>query len=332
MATTIKDIAKRVNVNPSTVSRVINGTASISDETKEKIYRAMKELDYHPNASARSLVQGSTFTIGLVLDAYNTDAFSNSFFIRSVAAIEKVVQQKEYNLLISSDTTRQNDTAVKNLVLERKVDGIIIPVSLANDELIHLLYDNVPFVVMGEPTEKYKDVNWVDMDNSYGCIQAIEHLKSSGYISPIMFVEGNNTTFENKRVEGFYDLADKSSVIKCINEENEIHHALKKMMLSQKVDSIICPNNIYAWNTLKALKTMNISVPDDIGIVTFDNYPLAEYMDPPLTAIDIDTYKLGEHAAELLFKLMEKGELKSKSKLIETELIIRKSTTKGERI
>ena len=82
MKATIKDIAKLVGVSPSTVSRVINGTASISDETKEKINKAMKELDYHPNSFARSLVNGNTFTIGLVIDAGNRDAFSNAFFIQ----------------------------------------------------------------------------------------------------------------------------------------------------------------------------------------------------------------------------------------------------------
>ena len=78
MPATIKDIAKKVGVNPSTVSRVINGTASISEETKQKIKDAMRELDYHPNSLARSLVNGSTFTIGLVIDAGNSDAFSNA--------------------------------------------------------------------------------------------------------------------------------------------------------------------------------------------------------------------------------------------------------------
>lgn len=132
MPATIKDIAKKVGVNPSTVSRVINGTASISEETKQKIKDAMRELDYHPNSLARSLVNGSTFTIGLVIDAGNSDAFSNAFFIRSVSAIEAVTQQRGFNLLITSDTDKENNTAVKNLVLEKKIDGIILPVFRSN--------------------------------------------------------------------------------------------------------------------------------------------------------------------------------------------------------
>ena len=102
-------ITEKVGVNPSTVSRVINGTASISEETKQKIKDAMRELDYHPNSLARSLVNGSTFTIGLVIDAGNSDAFSNAFFIRSVSAIEAVTQQRGFNLLITSDTDKENN-------------------------------------------------------------------------------------------------------------------------------------------------------------------------------------------------------------------------------
>ena len=125
MSATIKDIAKAVGVNPSTVSRVINGTASISEETREKINQAMKELDYHPNSLARSLVNGSTFTIGLVIDAGNRDAFSNAFFIQSVIAIETVAQTKGYSVLITNNSLSDSSN-IKTLVQERKVDGIIL--------------------------------------------------------------------------------------------------------------------------------------------------------------------------------------------------------------
>ena len=162
MPATIKDIAKKVGVNPSTVSRVINGTASISEETRQKIKDAMKELDYHPNSLARSLVNGSTFTIGLVIDAGNSDAFSNAFFIRSVSAIEAVTQQRGFNLLITSDSDKEDNSAVKNLILEKKIDGIILPVSAATEELIDLLLGNhFPFIVLGEPDNVRDGINGI---------------------------------------------------------------------------------------------------------------------------------------------------------------------------
>lgn len=338
MKATIKDIAKKVGVNPSTVSRVINGTASISEETKEKIYAAMKEMDYHPNSLARSLVNGSTFTIGLVIDAGNRDAFSNAFFIQSVSAIEMVTQEKGYNLLITNDNNRENENAVKNLVLEHKVDGIILPVSSMTEELVELLIHNdFPFVVMGEPEREQEKVCWVDMDNEQGGRLAVSHLFEAGYRHPVIFVENKGTMFERKRILGIKKEMEqreiswgKNNILEVGDLKEGIVLGIKEILKERlEVDSIICTNNIVAYHVLQELKKGGKKVPKDMGVITFDNYPLAEYMDPALTVVDIDTYKLGEEAAIALFDKIKKGERKEKNILIATRIMKRKSTQKG---
>ncbi len=339
MTVTIKDIAKRVGVSPSTVSRVINGTASISDETKGKIKTAMQELDYHPNSLARSLVNGNTFTVGLVIDAGNKDAFSNAFFIQSVSAIEAVTQECSYNLLITNDNNRENNNAVKNLVLEKKVDGIILPVSAMTEELIELMVtNNFPFVVMGEPENHANEVHWVDMDNELGGYLAVTHLFEQGYKNPVFLVENKGTIFENKRCNGFRkgfiekkDAWDKKYIIECGNDGEAIDRKLKKMLNENKdIDSIVCTNNIVAYHVLKSLKKEGLCVPNQIGIITFDNYPLAEYLEPALSVIDVDTYKLGEKAAMILFDQIKHSVDVEKGTLLPTQIINRKSTQKGE--
>lgn len=339
MTTTIKDIAKRVGVSPSTVSRVINRTASISEETKEKIYEAMKEMDYHPNSLARSLVNGNTFTIGLVIDAGNSDAFSNAFFIRSVSAIEAVTQQRGYNLLITNDANNESNNAVKNLILENKVDGVILPVSIVTDELIDLLTGNkFPFVIMGEPEKSREEFCWVDMDNEKGGEDAVKHLIHRGYKHPVLFVENKGTMFERKRIQGFRNETERhgitwhrENIIECGSEGTDIEKALKNVLLKNtETDSIICTNNTVAYHVLKELKRQKRRVPDDIGVVTFDNYPLAEYMEPPLTVVDVDTYKLGEAAAVALFNMIKEQKSKTEQKLLETRILERESTGKGE--
>ena len=338
MAVTIKDIAKKVGVNPSTVSRVINGTASISDETRRKIYEAMKELDYHPNSLARSLAQGSTRTIGMVLDAANTDAYSNSFFIRSMSAIEMVAQEKGYNLLIASDTTQINDHAVQDLVQGHKVDGIILPVSSATDELLDLLIrDMFPFVVMGEPNRRQDEISWVDVNNETGSAQAVEHLFGKGYRCPAMLIENHGTEFEQKRLSGFrnacraHAVADGGMVLTCECTREGLTEAVRTLLRERpETDAIICPGNVAACYTLHALRTLGKRVPEDIGVVTFDNCPFAEYMDPSLTAVDIDTYRLGEEAIHMLFEIMQKGGQQKLKKLIPTRMIERTSTNRKE--
>lgn len=334
MATTIKDIAKKVGVNPSTVSRVINGTAAISEETKEKIMAAMKELDYHPNILARSLVNGSTFTIGLVIDAGNSDAYANTFFIQSVTAIEEVTQRLGYNLLITNHTEREKGNAVKNLVLEHKIDGIILPVSSITEDLINLLNANrFPFVIMGEPDQSYTENNWVDMDNEGGGRLAVQHLLECGYRHPVLFVENKGTTFEQKRTLGFRKALEENKISPSRKDivEGGVDISRKLMELfadRPEIDSIICTNNIMAYHVLQELKQHKVSVPEEIGVITFDNYPLAEYLDPPLTAVDIDTYLLGEQVASTLFDMIKHKNRKEEATLIETKIIQRKSTEK----
>ena len=340
MAATIKDIAKKVGVSPYTVSRVINGTASISEETKAKIRKAMQEMDYHPNSQARGLVNGSTFTIGLVLDAGNKNAFSNTFFINSVSAIEMIAQERGYNVLILNDYNHSNGNSVKNLVQEHKVDGIILPVQSMNHELVQLMEAHkLPFVVMGEPEQKEDPMFWVDIDNRGGCELAVEHLLNCGYSKPVLFVENKQKIFEKNRCRGFGESCkkrnisqDETYIIECRNDVVRIRDEIKRIVEGTlNADSVICTNNIVAHRVLKELKKGGKKIPEEIGVITFDNYPLAKYLEPALSAVDIDTYRMGEVAATMLFdQIQNKGQV-PKGKLVTTKIILRESTRKGEK-
>ena len=341
MAATIKDIAREVGVNPSTVSRVINGTASISEETKAKIRKVMQELDYHPNSQARGLVNGSTFTIGLVMDAGNKNAFSNTFFINSVSAIEMIAQERGYNVLILNDYDHSNGNSVKNLVLEHKVDGIILPVQSMNHELIKLMeVQKIPFVVMGEPEQKEGPMFWVDIDNQGGCELAVKHLLRCGYEKPVLFIENKEKIFEKKRCRGFVESyknrnlsLNEEYIIECGNDIVRIRDEIRRITEGKlDADSVICTNNIVAHRVLKELKKGGKKIPEEIGVITFDNYPLAKYLEPALSAVDIDTYRMGEVAATMLFdQIKNKGQI-PKGKLVKTKVISRESTRKGENI
>ena len=335
MAVTIKDIAKKVGVNPSTVSRVINGNASISEETKRKILKAMEELDYHPNIMGRSLVNGSTFTIGLVINAENQDAFSNTYFIQSVTAIEIAAEKQGYNVLITSGAQRNDKNMVKDLVLGHKVDGIILPAASITDDLTDLLTSNhFPFIVMGEFENPTPDTLWVDMDNEQGGRLAVRHLVERGYSHPVMFVCERKNVFEQRRIQGFkkemakqHISSDQTDIIECGSDKSSALSSIHALMNSEKSwDSIICTNNFVAYHVLCELKKRNKRLPDDVGIITFDNYPLAEYMDPPLTVVDVDTYKLGEQAALMLFEKIKNKKSSYKNTLIPTRIIPRMST------
>lgn len=339
MSVTIKDIAVKVGVSPSTVSRVLNGNSRISETTTMKIHEAMEELNYHPNSLARNFANGSTYCIGLVIDAQDENTFANAFFNRSVFAIEKVIQEHGYSLVITNDRKKLNKSMVENLVLEKKVDGLIMPSSSVRSELIKKLNrDGFPFIVMGEPKSCKNDATWIDIDNEQGSRMAVEHLIEQGYTKIALVTEKCNTIFTQKRLAGY---------LACLKEHNieiEQEYILElgaDIIADDKriealfhnenhPDAFLCGNNILAFSVLKTLKKINLKVPNEIGMVTFDNYPIAEYTDPPITVVDVDTYGLGIQVAEQLIHKIQGNAKDFHHLYIPTKMIIRESSKKGE--
>lgn len=181
-------------------------------------------------------------------------------------------------------------------------------------------------------------IHWIDMDNKQGAEDAVTYLYQAGYKKTILLVENRITMFERKRIQGFQSaiaLMNKditeNFIVECGTESIQIGDALKNAFdKCADIDSIICTNNVVAYETLKFLRKEKKKVPHNIGIITFDNYPLAEYMDPPLTVVDIDTYKLGEEAANTLFSIIQDPNQDRKEVLLPTRIIERESTMKGE--
>lgn len=308
MASTIHDVAKLAGVNSSTVSRVINGKATITDETKEKIYAAMKQLDYHPNSVARSLASGMSGAIGVVVDAEDVDAFSNVFFSRSLFAIEQVAQSLGHNVIIANGGKHAAD-AIEALMLERKVDGLILPPSTVKPSLLAKIGD-FPYVVLGQPDSAKQDASWVDNNNEQGAELAVQHLLSKGY-RRVAYIGGmQKAGFVKRRVGGYRNALPKGcepAVFPTDGTPEDAYRVAVALLAEKNApDAVLCNDNLVAFGFLRACKECGVEVPSRLGIVTFDNYPLAEYTDPPLTTVDIDTALLGEQTARLLFTRIER--------------------------
>ena len=137
MAATIKDVARLAGVSPSTVSRVLNQKGVISDETKQKIASAMEQLKYVPNDIARSFANGSAHAISLVIDISDGTAYANNFFNNTVFGIETAAHQNDYNLIITNGAAAFGGiSSVERLIAGKKVDGVVLPISLVTDELL----------------------------------------------------------------------------------------------------------------------------------------------------------------------------------------------------
>lgn len=328
MAATIHDVARLAGVNSSTVSRVLNGKATVMEETREKIYAAMRQLDYHPNSLARSLANGQSGAIGVVVDAEDAEAFSNVFFNRSLFAVEKVAQERGYHVILANGARHAGGMgSIEKLMLERKVDGLILPPSTVKPTLLKKI-QSFPCVVLGQPETVHHDVSWVDVNNAQGAEMGVAHLLEHGYRRVAYLGGQGRTGFSKRRVKGYEKALEKQEPLVFPTDgtvEGAERTALEALGAAGRPDAFLCNDNLTAFGLLKATRTMNLRVPQDVGIVTFDNYPLAEYTDPPLTAVDVDTALLGEQAARLLFQHID-HHTPSQQVLLGTTLIDRISS------
>jgi DNA-binding LacI/PurR family transcriptional regulator len=329
MAVTIHDVARLAGVNPSTVSRVMSGKATVTEETREKIREAMRQLDYHPNSVARSLASGLSGAIGVVVDAQDAEAFSNVYFSRSLFAIEQVAQSRGYNVIIANSARKTGGaSSIEALMLERKVDGLILPPSTVKPSLLKKIGD-FPYVVLGQPDVSSHGASWVDVNNEQGAALAVEHLREMGY-RRVAYAGGDGKTgFVKRRVIGYLGALQSGEAPMIFPTDGTASDgervSREAMAAIQPPDAFLCNDNLTAFGVLKALKSLNLDVPGRVGLVAFDNYPLAEYTDPPLTAVNVDTALLGEQTARLLFQRIKRPS-GNQQIMLSTALIERESS------
>ncbi|WP_078579723.1 LacI family DNA-binding transcriptional regulator [Salipaludibacillus agaradhaerens] len=339
MSVTIKDVAKVANVAPSTVSRVIANSPRISERTKEKVRQAMKELDYHPNYNARNLANKSTKTIGLIMPNSVTKTFQNPFFPEVIRGISTKAHQLDYGLYLS---TGQSDEEifeeVQDMVLGRRVDGIILLYSKVNDKLMSYLYhEKFPFTVIGRPYDQEKlDVTYVNNDNFKAAKTVTEYLLLLGH-ERIAFIGGNlETVVTLDHMEG-YKKALMNAGIGVKDDYVVFHEELQEggqeavidlMSLSDRPTALIVADDIMTFGVMRMLSEMDVKVPEDISIISFNNVLISELSSPPMTTVDINIYSLGFEAANCLIDQINHPDIKTKQVIIPHKLIKRQTCQK----
>ena len=325
----IHDVARRANVSIATVSRVLNPSDhKVSSETAEKVRRAVKELDYHPNALARALQMKKTMTIGVIIPD-----ISNHYYAEIVRGIQSVADREGYNIILQN-TDRIQERIVKSIYLLREniVDGIIFSGGIINGyeplSALKELRDRV--VVIGR-----HDVNFpaIMVDNIAGATLAVEHLIERGHARIGLIGWSDNSTTAKDRLSGYKSaLAQNSchfepSLVRQGQLTPESGYNEAKLLLSQenKPTAIFAGNDQMAFGVIYAATEMGLRVPEDLAVIGFDNIPLSSFFVPSLSTIEIPMFTLGSDSMETLVSLIA-GEKISRIKLHKTKLIIRKST------
>jgi LacI family transcriptional regulator len=330
MRVTIKDIAKKVGVTPATVSMVINNNPKISQKTREKVLEAVKEMNYHPNYIGRSLVKGKTNNIGVV-----ASFFASLFALESVRGIEQVLRNTEYNLSLYSTRGLEEKEAdlLQRIYYERRADGLIIISLKADKNMVEeFKKEGVPVVfieelVEGAPTVKFNNIK--------GAFLATEYLIKKGRKN-IALVVGDKGLNAEERVKGYRDALIKynmpykeENIINVVNYSFEEGEELLDIILenNSKIDGVFCgAGDITAIGIMDAAKNRGIKIPDDIGIIGYDDIYISNLTTPALTTIRQPIMQMGMRSFELLLEMLE-GKTDSESKIIsfEPELIIRES-------
>ncbi len=335
MAVTIKDVAKAAGVDPSTVSRVIAGHPRISGKTKEKVLMVMAELEYHPNAIARSLANRSTRTIGVVMPSEMEQVFVNPFFTEVMRGIGVSAFKRGYYVLLSTWGGGEDEyKATQRLVDEKRVDGLILLTSRVGDKTIESLKKKrFPFVVVGKPA-KMEDVSWVDNDNVEAGYAAADYLARQGH-TKIGFIGGAfSYVFICERFKGYKKALDANGLVfrkehLGVDEllEDGGRRAMEKLLqASDRPTAVVTADDLMAFGAVRCIKEAGMRVPEDIAVIGFNDTPLARYMDPPISSVEIFVFDLGYHAGEVLIDQLEGSDGHKKHIMIPTRLVLRQSS------
>lgn len=332
---TIKDVAQKAGVSPSTVSRVISKDTRISENTKKKVLEIMDELNYYPNSIARRLANKKTDTIGVVMPYGTEDILMNPFFQESLRGISIVSSDKCYDILICTSHKNEDEIDVlRCLIKGNKVDGLILTRSNEHDEAIKYLRDNkFPFVLIGSCLE-YDDITSVDNDNERASYELTSFLIKKGR-RKIAFIGGElHSVVIKNRFEGYkkalkdnnIEFKDEYLIFDKFLEESGYNLTDKLLNLDDVPDAIIVADDLMSLGAMKKIKERNYKVPEDIMLASFNNSILAKYSNPSITSIDINSTELGKRACEKLFTILEGNENELKKDIISHKIIEREST------
>ena len=335
MGATLKDVAALAKVHPSTVSRVLRNVENlkISEDTKERIIKAIKELNYQPDQIARSLRMKKSFTIGLIIPNV-----ASPYFIGIARSLDAECTKEGYTLFIS-DTNENQEKEIKAVydLYSRGVDGLIIaPVQDSDEHIKDLIDKKFPFVLIDRYFDKY-DTNAVICNDKESSYKAVKHLidlghKRIGFISgrPNLYpvvqrLEGYKNALEENDLEFNQDLIFSSSP----TLDDAYEASIKLMELPVPPTAIMITGTIITFGVLKAIIEKKKTVPKDLSIIAFTDTILASYFMSPISTVSHKVDEIGVKAFELLFDHMKSSELPYSKVVIETNFVDRNSTAKA---
>lgn len=342
MSVTIKDIAKFAGVSHATVSRVLNNKGSVNEQTRDRIISILQEHGYTPNISARSLISGRSFNLGLyILYDIFLPTFPPDFLPGILAGMSERLDSTPYNvtLFFHQHGKENGKSNAADRISPINLDGIFVLTLEKNVETIRRFIDQgLPVVLVNQHIDGLP-VSSVVADDESGAFAVTRHLVSLGH-RQIAFVEGNPRYWTSgQRKDGFYKALraagltpDPSLEVIGYYDEELAYKAMKDLLLRQRFTAVFSANDIMALGVYRAIKERGLRIPDDIAVVGFDDTEFARVIDPPLTTVKKPWREIGHEAAGAMLAQIESRDKEYSTKRIalQTRLVIRPSTVVSE--
>lgn len=329
----IKDVAGKAGVSISTVSHVINGTRFVSEEKKEKVQQAIKELNYAPNAVANSLRTKKSKTIGLVIPI-GQDENSNIFIMQIVLGIDSVLRKNGYSTILanSKDNLKYEKDAVIDL-LSRQIDGMIIAPVLGDHKDIRHLLSGRECVFVDRLPEGMEGEDVILSDGFSGSRDAVKGMFEAGHRKiGILCAPIGKYSNSDARLQGYYRAFEefgieinKDYVRECNASLEDGYKQTKWMMENTDITALFTVSNIMGMGVVKYMQKSKKSIPEDISITVFDDYDWSMIYNPPLTTVRQDAFGMGKKSAQILMQKLENPNYIKKEYKLPTKLIIRES-------
>jgi DNA-binding LacI/PurR family transcriptional regulator len=329
---TIIDIAKILDISPSTVSRALNNHPDINAKTKEKVRKVAKNLQYSPNTIAQSLKTNRTTSIGVMIPEIKHDFFSSA-----ISGIEEIAYNSGYTIVVcQSNESYQREVLNVNVLMRHRVAGVIASISQSTKKSDHfkdLIRQKIPVVFFDRVCDDI-ETSKVVIDDYKSAFDAVTFLINKGYKKIAHFAGPRGVGVYEKRLKGYVDAIKENNIpfvdgllLHAGLDIKDGYNAMDSLFKSKLFpDAIFTVNDPVALGACKRIKEAGLKIPGDIAAVGFSNNVITTIVDPPLTTVDQFPFEMGRKAAELLIQTIENNLMKPRTIIMDTKLVVREST------
>jgi len=328
---TIKDVSELAQISQATVSRVINNHPRVTEKTREKVFKAIEQLNYKPNSSAQSLASNRSNSIGMLVDT-----LGGPYYSELMSAAEETARSQNFHLIPTSGSCiRADELDAIDFLKSKQVDGLIIHTgNLSDDDILKITRETPATVLLNHYIPEIAE-NCIGLDDELGGYLATKHLIDNGHTKIGCITGQINQQASRNRLQGYRNALTEHGIEYDDNLivegrfDLQNHHLAPRRLLDRntQLTAIFCLNDPIAWGLYDVLHDRNIAIGDEISVIGFDNNSFGPHLRPKLTSVNFPTNEMGAEAVKKILSILRKTDHPVQHKLL-PELVIRESVKK----